>query len=263
MAKIRIQKVLSEAGVASRRAVEQMVLDGRVSVNGSAVTLLPCFVDPAADRIRVDGRIVGKRPAERIYLLLNKPRGVVCTQSDPQGRRRAVDLVPEIPGRRVYCVGRLDADSTGLLLLTDDGELTEYLTHPRYGAPKTYVVRIDGVLTGEQIARLKSGVFLDGKRTGGAAVKVLRKSPTQSLIEVTLTEGRNREIRRILLGFGVKVRRLKRVAIGPVTDRGLKIGSSRELRRQEVDRLRRCGRRETKGRRPPARKRPGPPAGGC
>ena len=268
MPKIRIQKVLSEAGLASRRAAEQMVLEGRISVNGSTVTDLPCFVDPAADKIRLDGRIVAKRPAGRVYFLLNKPRGVLCTQSDPRGRRRAVDLVPEIPGRRVYCVGRLDADSTGLLLLTDDGELTQYLTHPRYGVPKTYVVRIDGVLTGEQISRLKSGVFLDGERTGGAGLKVLRKSPTQSLIEVTLTEGRNREIRRILLGFGVKVRRLKRVAIGPITDRGLKVGSFRALRAVEVARLRRCGRqplerRRPTGRRPPARKPPDRPAGGC
>jgi 23S rRNA pseudouridine2605 synthase len=268
MAKVRIQKVLSEAGLASRRAVEQMVREGRVSVNGSIMTDLPCFVDPAADRIRVDGRIVRKRPGERVYFLLNKPRGVLCTQSDPRGRRRAVDLVPEIPGGRVYCVGRLDADSTGLLLLTNDGELTQYLTHPRYGAPKTYVAEIDGLLTGEQIARLKSGVYLDGRRTGGAGVKVLRKSPTRSLIEVTLTEGRNREIRRILLGFGVKVRRLKRVAIGPITDRGLKVGSFRALRGREVARLRRCGRqplerRVSRGRRPPGRTPRGRPAGGC
>jgi len=244
MAKVRIQKVLPEAAVGSRRAVEQMVLDGRISVNGETVTKLPCFVDPAVDRILVDGRIVRKRAAPKVYFLVNKPRGVLCTQSDPRGRPRAVDLVPEMPGKtRVYCVGRLDADSTGLVLLTNDGELTEYLTHPRYGVPKTYVVEIDGVLSADQIARFKAGVFLGGKRTAGAGIKILRKSPTRSLVQVTLTEGRNREIRRILVGFGVKVKRLKRVAIGPITDRGLKIGSVRVLGAVDVARLRRCGQR--------------------
>ena len=268
MAKTRIQKVLSEAGVASRRTVEQMVLEGRITVNGSVVAALPCFVEPATDKILVDGRIVRKRPAERIYFLLNKPRGAVCTQSDPQGRRRAVDLVPEIPGHRVYCVGRLDVDSTGVLLLTNDGELTQYLTHPRYGVPKTYVVQIDGVLTGEKMQRFKSGVFLDGKPTGGAAIKILRSGAGQSTIQVTLTEGRNREIRRVLARFGAKVRRLRRVAIGPVTDRGLKIGSFRALRPQEVAKLRRCGTRPYEKRdlteKPPrGRTRRGRPAGGC
>jgi len=241
MGKLRIQKYLSEAGVASRRAVEEMVLAGRVTVNGQAVTKLPCFVDPAADRIVVDGQRIKHRRAEKVYFLLNKPRGVVCTASDPQERRKAVDLVPEIPGSRVYCVGRLDVDSTGVLLMTNDGDLTEYLTHPRHGVPKTYVVEIDRVLTAEQIDRLKHGVYLDGKRTGGAAVRVLRKGRDRSLLNVTLTEGRNREIRRVLLKFGVKVKRLKRVAIGPVTDRGLKIGNVRTLRPSEVNQLKRCG----------------------
>ena len=243
MTAIRIQKLLSEAGVASRRAVEQMVLDGRIAVNGRVVDELPCFVDPEVDRVVADGRRVrlGRAPARRIYFLLNKPRGVVCTQSDPQGRPKAVDLVPAMSGSRVYCVGRLDVDSTGLILLTNDGELTQYLTHPRYGVPKTYVVEIDGLLTGEQIAAFKRGVYLDGKRTGGAALKVLRKSPRRSLLEITLTEGRNRELRRALLQFGAKVNRLKRVSIGPVTDRGLKIGNFRELRPSELTALRKSG----------------------
>jgi 23S rRNA pseudouridine2605 synthase len=242
MAKVRIQKLLSEAGVASRRAVEEMILEGRITVNGSVVADLPCFVDPRTDRIQVDGRVV-RRPSrgQAVYLLLNKPRGVVCTQSDPAGRPRAVDLVGQIPGGRVYCVGRLDVDSTGLILLTNDGELTHYLTHPRYGVPKTYVVEIDGRLSGEQIAALKRGVYLDGKRTGGASVRVLRKSHQRSLLEITLHEGRNREIRRVLLTFGVRVKRLKRVAIGPVSDRGLKIGRFRPLRPGEVARLKRSG----------------------
>jgi 23S rRNA pseudouridine2605 synthase len=243
MAKVRIQKALSEAGVASRRAVEEMIVEGRVVVNGRVVVDVPCFVDPEADRIQVDGRVVRRRRGgEKLYFLLNKPRGVVCTQRDPQGRPRATDLVPGIRGARVHCVGRLDVDSTGLILLTDDGELTNYLTHPRYGVPKTYLVEIDGQLGGEEIAAIKRGVYLDGKRTGGAAVKILRRGHQHGVVQITLTEGRNREVRRVLARFGVKVRRLKRVAIGPVTDRGLKIGHFRPLRRVEVNRLKHSGR---------------------
>ena len=241
MEKLRIQKYLSDVGIASRRAAEEMVIEGRITVNGQPVAALPCFVDPQADRIVVDGRVVKPRRTENVYFLLNKPRGAVCTQSDPQGRRKAVDLVPALPGTRVYCVGRLDVESTGVLLLTNDGELTQYLTHPRYGVPKTYVVEIDGVLSPEQVDRLKHGVYLNGKRTGATAVKVLRKGREGSMLEITLSEGRNREIRRVLLQFQLKVRRLKRVAIGPLTDRGLKIGNFRALRPAEINQLRRSG----------------------
>jgi len=244
MPAIRIQKALSAAGVASRRAIEEMIRAGRISVNGRTVTRLPCFVDLASDDVRLDGRAVGAPPGRGVYFLLNKPRGVVCTQRDPAGRTRAADLVPRAAGR-VYCVGRLDADSTGLIILTNDGELTEYLTHPRYGVIKTYVVEVAGRLSPDEIARLKGRTHLDGKRTQGAWVKVLRRGPTRSLLEIRLREGRNREIRRILARLGHNVRRLKRVAIGPVTDRGLKIGNFRALRPGEVARLRRCARKET------------------
>jgi len=240
MSKLRIQKFLAEAGVASRRAAEEMVLQGRVAVNGVRVEALPCFVDPARDRVRVDGKVVRPAPAARSYFLLNKPRGVVCTQRDPSGRPRAVDLVPQGKGR-LYCAGRLDVDSTGLVLLTNDGELTEYLTHPRHGVVKTYVVEIDGRITGDRIEKLKAGTYLDGKRTQGARVKVLRRGQARSLLEIRLTEGRNREVRRILARLGYKVRRLKRVAIGPITDRGLKVGHFRPLLGQEVRRLAHCG----------------------
>ena len=229
--------------MASRRAVEQLILEGRITVNGSPVAELPCFVDAEADDIRLDGRPirpVAPEAARKVYVLLNKPRGVVCTQSDPAGRPRAVDLVGDVP-QRIYCVGRLDAESTGLILLTNDGPLTQYLTHPRHGVPKTYVAEVDGRLAGEDIEKLRGGVYLDGRRTGRAAVKVLRRSPTRSLVEITLTEGRNREVRRILARLGHKVRRLKRVAIGPITVRGLKIGSFRPLRRSEVRQLRQSG----------------------
>ena len=242
MGKQRIQKVLSRFGVASRRAIEQMVADGLVSVNGRTVRKLPCFVDPQADLIRLDGRTLNLGPdRQKVYYLLNKPRGVVCTQVDPSGRPRAVDIVPH-PAGRIYCVGRLDKESTGLIILTNDGELTEYLTHPSHGVMKTYAVEVDGLVTGDQIEKLRKGVYIDGKRTGGVWIKVLRRRVKTTSLEIRLTEGRNREIRRMLARLGNKVRRLKRIAIGPVTDRGLKIGNYRILTQRDVARLRTCGR---------------------
>ena len=244
MDKIRIQKVLAEAGVASRRAAEQMILDGRIDVNGKLVTALPCFVTEA-DRIRVDGQRLKRTSSRKVYYLLNKPRGIVCTQSDPQGRRRAADLI-DAGGERVYCVGRLDVDSTGLIILTNDGEFTQLMTHPKHGVEKTYVVEIEGALTAEDIDKLKSGVYVAGRRTQGVKIKVLRRAPTRSLLEIRISEGRNRQIRRMLTALHCKVRRLKRVEIEGITDRGIKIGRYRMLKSGEVRRLRNAGTRDAK-----------------
>ncbi len=241
MAKVRIQKVLADVGVASRRAIEEMIVEGRIMVNDKLVLELPCFVDPEADGITVDDTLIRMSDSgPKRYFLLNKPKDVVCTSYDEMGRRRAIDCIPPI-GERLYCVGRLDADSTGLILLTNDGELTQYLTHPSYGVIKTYVAQIDGHLTAEKVERLKKGIHLDGRRTAGAMIRVLKRAGGRSLLEVRLTEGRNREIRRVLLRLGHKVRRLHRSAIGPINDRGLKVGSWRELSDAEVDKLRRSG----------------------
>ncbi|MFP3938136.1 MAG: pseudouridine synthase [Phycisphaerae bacterium] len=245
MATERIQKVLAHAGVASRRVIEEMILQGRVTVNGELVKDLPCFIDPRKDDVCVDGRRVRRQESPKVYYLLNKPQKVVCTQRDPQNRPRAVDLIPDIP-QRVYCVGRLDADSTGVIILTNDGDLTEFVTHPRYGVEKTYVVEIQGRLDERKVQKLKDGVYLDGRPGSGAKLRVLRSNNKRSLLEITLREGRNREIRRTLARLGHKVRRLKRTAIGPVTDRGLKIGSYRRLSRSEVEKLRRSGRQSVK-----------------
>jgi 23S rRNA pseudouridine2605 synthase len=238
---VRIQKYLAAQGVASRRAVEEMLIDGRITVNGRPAEGPPCFVDPETDDIRVDGKAVAARPARKTYFLLNKPKGVVCTQSDPEGRPRAVDLLPQAArrrGQRVYCAGRLDADTVGIILLTNDGELTELLTHPSHGVPKTYVVEVDGRVGPDEVARLRAGTWLDNKHTAPAGVKILRAGTMRSLLSIRLIEGRNREIRRLLAGLGHNVRRLKRVAIGPITDRGLKIGSVRPLSPPEVAKLR-------------------------
>lgn len=247
MSEIRIQKVLAEAGLASRRAAEEMILDGRVTVNGSLVTELPCFVDPERDDVRLDDRPIPRRSTRKAYFLLNKPRGVVCTQRDPQHRPRAVDLIP-VTGDRIYCIGRLDIESTGLIILTNDGELTQYLTHPSHGAQKTYVAEVDGRMTGEKMDKLKAGIYLDGRRTQGVKIKVLRRSDKRSLLEIRISEGRNRQIRRILARVGNKVRRLKRVAIGDLTDKGLKIGHFRILRPYEIAKLRRSVSARTKNR---------------
>lgn len=241
--KQRIQKVLAAAGVASRRAVEEIIAQGRVQLNGSVVREMPIFVDPAQDEIKVDGKRIKTRKAvagPKVYFALHKPRGVVCTQSDPDRRRRAVDLVPDI-GKRVYCVGRLDKESTGLLILTNDGQLTQHLTHPSHEVEKTYVVEIDGRLNDAEMQRIKQGIYLDGSKTMGAYVKVLKRGKDRSLLEIRLREGRNREIRRMLARVGHKVRKLKRKAIGPVTLRGLKPGSSRPLSVKEVKMLYNAG----------------------
>jgi len=246
MAKTRIQKLLADLGIASRRHVEEMILEGRITVNREAIRKLPCFVDPEQDEIHLDGRRVKLRArlaqARKVYFLLNKPRGVVCTQSDPEGRPKAIDLLPPMK-ERLYCVGRLDKDSTGVLILTNDGELTNRLTHPRYGVVKTYTVRVDGRVSGEDLDKMKHGYYLEGKRLLGAEVKILRRGFKETWLEVKLREGRNREIRRMLEGLGYKVRRLKRTAIGPIDDRGIKIGNYRPLSPVEVRKLKNASQR--------------------
>lgn len=256
--KQRLQKVLAAAGVASRRASEDLVRQGRVQVNGMARRELPILVDPAADDIRVDGRRINSsssRRGENIYILLNKPPNVVCTNvaqhSAARRQVRAIDLLPPGLRRRVYPVGRLDSASRGLILLTDDGELTQRLTHPSFGVPKTYSVVCDGEVTTEAIAKLREGVWLADRETGTALrtqpmqIKLLRRGRDRSTLEVTLKEGRNRQIRRMLAGLGHKVRDLKRVRIGPIRLERLPEGSSRLLTRREVNELKRAvGRRE-------------------
>jgi len=239
---VRIQKFLAEVGIASRRAIEEMVLLGQVEVNGEVVTKLPCFVTPGEDEIVVDGRRISRRrrAEEKVYFLLNKPRNVVCTSRDPQGRPKAVDYLPPIK-QRVYTVGRLDADSSGLILLTNDGELTQHLTHPSGEVAKTYIVTVDGSVDENQINRLKRGLYLDGKRTVGAGVRVESRGPERTMLRITLREGRNREIRRMLVRLGHNVHRLKRVAIGPITDKGLGVGQMRTLSPKEVKSLRDAG----------------------
>ncbi len=231
----RLQKVMAEAGIDSRRHCEEIIAEGRVTVNGVVVTELPCMVDKYKDRIIVDERRI--RFDKKVYYLLHKPKKVICTNHDPDNRRRTVDLLPGVK-ERVYSVGRLDADSQGLVLMTNDGELANELTHPRYGVPKTYIAEIDACIDGNDIERLKRGFFIS--RDGIASmdsVKVIKRERKYSLIEITLREGRNRQIRRMLQKLGYEVKKLTRVAFGPLTLRGCGIGKHRELKPQEVEEL--------------------------
>ncbi|MFA6135330.1 MAG: pseudouridine synthase [Phycisphaerae bacterium] len=238
--KVRIQKVLAEAGVASRRSAEMMILEGLVKVNGQIVHKLPCFVEED-DEIRVDGSVVRRHGSGRkTYFLINKPKGVVCSQTDLQQRPRVYDIVPPLGGQ-IYCVGSLDVDATGLVLLTSDGELAEILNHPRYNVPRRYLVEVDGRVGVTTIEALKIGVIIDRRRSNPAKVKVLRRGPERTLLELELVESSGREVRPILARLGHKSRRLKRTGLGPISDVGIKIGHFRTLRSGEVTAIKRAG----------------------
>ena len=230
MAKQRLQKVLAAAGVDSRRNCEELILSGAVRVNRRVVNELPAFVDPEQDVITVDGRTI--HPAAMVYFLLNKPKGVICTSDDPQGRKKAIDFVQT--RERIFCVGRLDAETTGIIILTNDSELANRLSHPRYELPKTYVVGIRGQITGAQVERLKKGVWLAEGRTGRASVKILKRGHTESLIEVTISQGLNRQVRRMLAKVGLPVKALARTRIGRIDPHGLGVGKVRPLTPAEI-----------------------------
>lgn len=236
MAKVRIQKLLAESGLASRRAIEEMVLEGKITVNGKLVKELPFFVDPETDNICVNDRPIRRRKVQLAYFLLNKPRGAVCTPTDPLGRPCAIAMVPDIAGR-VYCVGGLDAQSSGLVILTNDGEFTRTLTDPRRPVEMTYVIEVDGRPDEQSLDQLKHGIYLDGRRRPGVRLKFLHAGRERSMLEIRTGEGRNEVLRRMMHNLRHKVRRLKRTAIGPVLDRGLKIGHFRILFPAEVRQL--------------------------
>jgi 23S rRNA pseudouridine2605 synthase len=228
----RLQKVLAHAGVGSRRHCEELITTGRVSVNGETVRELGTRVDPEAQKITVDGQPI--HAEKHVYWLVNKPRGYLCTNYDPSRRPLAVDLVPHVP-QRVYTVGRLDEDSEGLLLLTNDGELANRLMHPRFGVEKTYVVQVAGRPGPEDLQQLLKGVWLSDGHVKAKSIKRLKSSGEKSTsLRIVLSEGKNREIRRMLARLEHKVLRLKRTAIGPVEIGSLATGKSRRLTRQEV-----------------------------
>ncbi len=262
---------MADAGLGARRDCEDMITAGRVAVNGRIVDTLPCFVDPANDEVQLDGEVIelpvpeesadstgsSKAAAKArsfIYVLINKPKGVITTTSDPEGRRNVLDLVPQSlrSNERLFPVGRLDGDSTGLLLITNDGDLAYQLTHPKFGIAKEYRVLTSGLATDEQLQKLRAGMYLvnpasDGTKTSKKAsmesVRIIKRfvdraRGDRTMLSVTLREGQNREIRRMLARVGLKVRELERVAIGPLRAGDLKPGQAKLLGKKDVEKLR-------------------------
>ena len=261
---------MADAGLGARRDCEDMITAGRVHVNGRLVESLPCFVDPAKDVVTLDGEVIelplsdeaaaastASEPAKArslVYVLINKPKGVITTTNDPEGRRNVLELVPHSlsRGERLFPVGRLDGDSTGLLLITNDGDLAFQLTHPKFGVAKEYRVLTAGLATDEQLQKLRSGMYLvnpaaDGTKTSKRAsmesVRIIKRfvdraRGDRTILSVTLREGQNREIRRMLARVGLKVRELERVAIGPLRAADLKPGQAKLLGKKDVEKLR-------------------------
>lgn len=288
---IRLQKAMANAGIASRRECETIIEDGRVTINGERIRQLPAWADPFEDRIEVDGEPLIKPKTStkkfassgKVYIMVHKPRGVLSTNDDPEGRRRLIDLIDPsaIPrGVRLFPVGRLDADSTGLILMTNDGELTHRLTHPSFGVTKRYLVSAKGRLVEDDLKKLRKGLVLadrtpgrptkpgtpkpiqkpsgektsvrsnsggggGGKKASMESVQILRHETDRTrgdrtTLSITLTEGQNREIRRLLARVGIKVKKLKRTSLGPVRLKGLAPSQWRMLNTQEVWALRRA-----------------------
>ncbi|HLC17649.1 MAG TPA: pseudouridine synthase, partial [Thermodesulfobacteriota bacterium] len=229
----RLQKVIAMAGIASRRKAEEMILEGRVSVNGVTVTELGTKVDPFRDDVMVDGRRIGGGRREPTYILLNKPRGHISAASDPLGRPVVVDLVKDI-GTRVFPVGRLDYDAEGVLLLTNDGELSNRLIHPRYRVPKKYLVKVKDVPTEGDLEKLEKGVMLDDGKTLPAKARLVKETGKNSWIELVVTEGRNRLVKRMCAKIGHPVSKIKRTGFAGIALKGLKPGEWRLLTPGEV-----------------------------
>jgi len=255
---VRLNKYLADHGIASRRGCDTLIQAGKVFVDGESVTELGTKINPQTQEIEIDGRILRPEDASRQYYLLNKPIGVVCTNARFEKRPRAVDLITDRDKGRIYTVGRLDEDSHGLIILTNDGEFAQQIAHPRYGVTKTYRVKVQGRIEDEAVQKVRDGIHLAEGKTGGARILIQRRTVNSSTLLVTIREGKNRELRRVFARVGHKVLDLARVNIGPLTARGLKVGRWRTLSRAEVEGLlngeevplsARRGARKTKARR--------------
>jgi len=239
---LRIQKVLADAGMGSRRNCETAVEEGRVTVNGHRIDGLPAWVNAAEDDIRMDGRRI--KPTERdVYVMLFKPKGYLSTNSDPEGRALAVDLVQHPSHARLFPVGRLDAESSGLLLMTNDGALANRLTHPRFEMAKGYEVMVNGRVNDEDVERLERGIFVPGKQAGegaraGGKLVILKRDTGRTLLYMELRESRNRDIRNVLAALGHPIKKLRRVRMGPLQLKSLQAGEWRELTPKELAVLR-------------------------
>jgi 23S rRNA pseudouridine2605 synthase len=233
----RLNKYLASHGLGSRRRCDELILSGQVWVDGKPCTELGTRIDPGVQRIEVEGVLLKPAGIRPRYYLMNKPSGVVCTSDEREARARAIDLITDPEKGRIFTVGRLDEETTGLLILTNDGDFAHRIMHPRFAVTKTYMVKLRGRMEDDAVQRIREGVYLAEGKTAGARVVVLQRSHVQTRLEVTLQEGKNREVRRVFANLGYKVVDLKRVRIAHLTDRGLKIGRWRPLTRQEVQEL--------------------------
>ncbi|GEK88084.1 pseudouridine synthase [Alkalibacterium putridalgicola] len=231
----RLQKVMAHAGIASRRGSEKLIKEGRVQVNGKVVTEMGLNVSHA-DTIAVDGVPITKE--EKLYFILNKPRGVISSADDPKGRKTVVDFFSHVD-QRVYPVGRLDYDTTGVLLLTNDGELTNQLTHPKYGIEKTYIAKVEGLIHKSSISKLEKGLEIDGYKTRPAKARIIDIDikKNKSMVELTIHEGKNHQVKKMLKAVGHPVEKLNRDRYGFLTTEGLQSGEWRELKTFEVNKL--------------------------
>ncbi len=233
----RLQKVMAACGVGSRRACEEMIVEGRVEVDGQTVTELGVRVDPESQEIRCDSERVSM--PRRFYYMLNKPKGVICSSKGDPERPRAVDFLPSrVRDHRLFSIGRLDVESEGAIILTNDGELCHRVTHPSFQVQKTYIVEVEGAPTEEVLARMRKGVWLSEGRTGSLDIRVVKRMRNRAYLEVRLNEGMKREIRRVCARFGHEVRRLQRIGIGPIEMGLLEPGETRELTPEEISTLR-------------------------
>jgi len=220
---VRLQKYIADCGITSRRKAEDLIVQGRVKINGATVTLLGTKINPDKDTVLVDGSLADHRTVEKLYILLHKPRGYVTTVSDPQGRDTVMDLIKEV-SERVYPVGRLDYLSEGLLILTNDGEMANTIMHPRHEVIKVYEVKIFGVLDPQMLYKLREGVTVEGELLKPLSVRPLKQLDNKTWVEIRLAEGKNREIRKICEALGITIDKLRRVAIGNLTINGIAPG---------------------------------------
>lgn len=232
---MRLAKYLARQGVASRRKSEELIAEGRVSVNGNIIKEQGFKIDPLQDKVEVDGHML--QTADKVYLLLYKPAGYISSVSDPWGRPVVTDLIKEEKNRRIYPVGRLDLDTEGLLLMTNDGDFANIIIHPRYKMDKKYEALVQGKVTKDAIKQLQKGILLEDGMTAPAGVHVLKHSSDKTLLEVIIHEGRKRQVRRMLEAVGHPVIHLKRTEVGFLTLKGLKDGEYRYLNSQEVKKL--------------------------
>ncbi len=233
----RLQKILSQAGIASRRAAEKLIAEGRVAVNGTVVTTAGCKADPSQDHITVDGAAL-QGQEEKVYFLLNKPKGYISTAHDERGRKTVLDLLPEV-AERIYPIGRLDNATEGLLLLTNDGVLMNSLLHPRYEVRKTYLARVQGIPTAEELDGLRQGIELEDGLTAPAQVRLMEQDPKRNVskVEIIIHEGRNRQVRRMCTAIGHEVIALKRTEFAGLSLSGTARGHYRRLTDMELEHL--------------------------